>query len=236
MTAVLEHPIPQTPLTGTAERPLPTRAPRRPWKRIIIDTFLLITFVMSFVSLAAGSIVFHVVAGTAFGLMAIAHVALNRTWVRTIWRRRTDLHGRGRANAIVDSILTAGWIAITLSGFALWLGLVPALGAIHGLAAGVLVAATGAHLMLHRRWISRAVRGCSDCYRLAAFNSRNQGRWRSSASSGCCSTSTAVGPNSTMWSITSPPSITELMYVAIVRCSLTMPSTNQFVTRSPSTR
>lgn len=158
MTALRHRPQPK------ANPPVPSTKPslslRRsvPWKRVIIDSALLATGVLSFASLALGSTLLHVIAGLAFAGTAIVHVFVNRTWVKGTWRRRERLPSRSRTNLVVGVVLAALWALITASGIAEWLGAFPTFGEAHGPIAGLLVAATGIHLWLHRRWIAAVAR------------------------------------------------------------------------------
>ncbi|MGI9616228.1 MAG: hypothetical protein ACR2QO_25155 [Acidimicrobiales bacterium] len=157
MTAVLEQRTPHKP-TGHRDRlagNAVARQPGRPWRRIVVDSLLLLTIIASIVSLAAGTIVWHVVAGGAFAAMAAVHVNLNWKWIKSVAGRGLP-RGRTRRNATVDAVLAVTVVALVISGIAPWLGILSPLAALHGAAAVVLLGTTVVHLVQHRRWIGRA--------------------------------------------------------------------------------
>ncbi|MCP4965490.1 MAG: hypothetical protein GY926_09665 [bacterium] len=139
-------------------RSVPQSRSSRPWKRIIIDSALLATFILGFASLALGNILWHVVAGLAFAVLAVAHVAINRTWARGVARRRRTLRGHTRTNAAIASTLAVGWLAIVISGIGLWAG-VGSFEPLHSVGVILLTVSTVVHLVMHRRWIKRAAPG-----------------------------------------------------------------------------
>ena len=80
---------------------------------------------------------------------------------------------------------------------------------------------------------------CRDEARLRALvhaTSRNGGRSRSTASSGCAATCSGDGPHSSMCVTAKPARRSRAKYVAIVRCCLITPLASQSVVRGPSSR
>ena len=117
-----------------------------------------------------GPLPFHEWGGLAVCVFFLVHKAFNLAWIKSIAGRffSPGLPVRTRINFLLDTLLLAGFSAITLSGLAIaktidtsWLfpgdaGFVWR--RIHGFASYLMLATAGVHLGLHWDWIAARFR------------------------------------------------------------------------------
>ena len=87
--------------------------------KILVDIFMVIFLVLSFVRWDADGFAFHAVVGIIFSLLVALHLYLNRKWVVSVTKSIKE----GKANKkimrlyTVDMILMAVWGIAIISGF-----------------------------------------------------------------------------------------------------------------------
>ena len=87
--------------------------------KIIVDIFMTIFLVLSFIRWDAGNFAFHAIVGIVFSLLVILHLYLNRKWVVSA----ANSIKAGKASAkikrlfIIDMILIIVWGIAIVTGF-----------------------------------------------------------------------------------------------------------------------
>lgn len=140
-------------------------------KRLLIDGIMLGTFVAAYKPFLTG-LSLHEWLSLALFAPVLVHLVVNWDWaVRVIGRFLRRLRGATRLNLLVDVGLLVSVVTVMLSGLfvsQVIMGLLGSAGTaetiwhrVHSISADATIAFVALHLLLHLRWIVRAVRARS---------------------------------------------------------------------------
>lgn len=135
--------------------------------RVWLDISLFVGYVLLSAPQTTG-IPFHEWFTVVFIPIFIAHIVLDWTWIKTVFRR-SDRKRRGevRFNRAFDIVLFVAMVVVIYSGFVVSEAMLPALGfepeassfwfTIHDAGGNLLILLVGVHLAMHMPWIKRNI-------------------------------------------------------------------------------
>jgi len=87
--------------------------------RIVVDIFMTIFLVLSFVRWDAAAFAFHAVVGIVFSLLVVLHLFLNRKWLVSVWGsvKAGKVNEKVKRLFIVDMCLIIVWGIAIVTGF-----------------------------------------------------------------------------------------------------------------------
>ena len=149
----------------TATAPTRTRASIA--TRVWLDISLFVGYVLLSAPQTTG-IPFHEWFTIVFIPIFIAHIVLDWTWIKTVFRR-SDRPRRGevRFNRVFDIVLFIAMVVVIYSGFVVSESMLPSLGfepaesafwsTVHDAGGNLLILLVGIHLAMHWPWIRRNI-------------------------------------------------------------------------------
>ncbi len=133
--------------------------------RVLLDVALLVAYVAISAPQSTG-VAFHEWFIVAFVPIFIAHIVLDWTWVRSVFRRSgKQRSGDVRFNRAFDIVLFVAMIVAIYSGFLVSEVMLPSLGfhpesstfwfTVHDSVSNLLILLIGIHLAMHWPWITK---------------------------------------------------------------------------------
>lgn len=135
--------------------------------RVWIDISLFVGYVLLSAPQTTG-IPFHEWFTVVFIPIFIAHIVLDWTWIKTVFRRsERKRRGEVRFNRVFDIVLFVAMVAVIYSGFVVSESMLPSLGfepdvssfwsTVHDAGGNLLILLVGVHLAMHWPWVKRNI-------------------------------------------------------------------------------